>query len=126
MAEAPLLQSVPSLTGCEGSPSMFITWPFCVETTWPQPTPQNGHTVVEAVAPRVLSTGTGGPQPAGGGAPAATAPPVTAPVVRRPRNWRRVGCVDSVDSLGADSAPGSGLTPSLICAGTPPARVGRK
>jgi hypothetical protein len=39
---------------------MFITRPFCVETTWPQPTPQKGQTVVEAVAPRVLSAGTAG------------------------------------------------------------------
>src|SRR4030095_10614325 len=54
MADAPLLQSVPSLTGWVGSPSMLMTAPFFVETTWPQPTPQKGQTVVVGVAPRVL------------------------------------------------------------------------
>ena len=64
MPAAPLLQSVPSLTGWPGSPSMLMTAPFFVETTWPQPTPQKGQTVVVGVAPRVLSGGIAGPHPA--------------------------------------------------------------
>src|SRR5262249_8907145 len=88
MAAAPLLHRVPSLTGWPGSPSMLMTVPAFVETTWPQPTPQKGQTVVVGVEPSVLSGGTVGPQPAWVRAPAATAP-----VASPPRNWRRVGCV---------------------------------
>jgi hypothetical protein len=63
-----------------------MTRPFCVDTTCPQPTPQNGHTVVVAVAARVLSGGTAGAQPV-----CVTAPAATAPLVNAPRNCRRVG-----------------------------------
>src|SRR5262249_40833964 len=52
------------LTGWPGSPSMLTTVPAFVETTWPQPTPQKGQTVVVGVEPRVSSCGTAGPQPA--------------------------------------------------------------
>ena len=65
---------------------MLMTAPFFVETTWPQPTPQKGQTVVVGVAPRVLIGGIAGPHPACERAPAATAP-----VVNPPKNWRRVG-----------------------------------
>src|SRR6185503_4355760 len=85
MPAAPLLHSVPSLIGWPGSPSMWITLPARVETTWPQPTPQNGQTVVVAVAPRVLSGGTAGAQPDCDNAPIATVP-----VVSPLRNCRRV------------------------------------
>src|SRR5215467_508776 len=85
MAAAPLLHKVPSLIGWPGSPSMLITWPLRVETTWPQPTPQNGQTVVVAVAPRVLSGGIAGAHPVCDRAPIATVP-----VVSPLRNWRRV------------------------------------
>src|SRR5258705_6943317 len=74
MADAPLLHRVPSLMGWPGSPSMLITLPASVETTWPQPTPQNGQTVVVAVAPRGLSGGNAGPQPDCDKAPIATLP----------------------------------------------------
>src|SRR5437773_3568000 len=86
MPAAPLLHSVPSLIGWPGSPSMLITLPASVETTWPQPTPQNGQTVVVFVAPRVLSGGIAGAQPDCDKAPIATVP-----VVNPLRNWRRVG-----------------------------------
>src|SRR6185369_5680274 len=87
MPAAPLLHKVPSLIGCAGSPSMWITLPARDDTTCPQPTPQKGHTVVVVVAPRVLSGGMAGAQPACDNAPTATAP-----VVSPLRNWRRVGC----------------------------------
>src|SRR5512134_1519011 len=86
MPAAPLLHKVPSLIGWPGSPSMLITLPARVETTWPQPTPQNGQTVVVLVAPRVLSGGTAGPQP-----DCVNAPSATVPVVSPLRNCRRVG-----------------------------------
>src|SRR5262245_63538441 len=86
MPDAPLLHKVPSLIGWPGSPSMWITLPARVETTWPQPTPQKGQTVVVAVAPRVLSGGIAGPQPA-----CVKAPIATVPVVNPLRNSRRVG-----------------------------------
>src|SRR5437762_13629038 len=86
MPAAPLLHKVPSLIGWPGSPSMWITLPARVETTWPQPTPQKGQTVVVAVAPRVLSGGLAGPQPA-----RVTAPTATVPAVNLLRSWRRVG-----------------------------------
>src|SRR5215510_5975140 len=86
MPAAPLLHKVPSLIGWPGSPSMLITLPLRVETTWPHPTPQKGQTVVVAVAPRVLSGGIAGPHPDCDKAPIATAP-----VVSPLRNWRRVG-----------------------------------
>src|SRR4030095_14745957 len=86
MAAAPLLHRVPSLTGWLGSPSMLMTAPWRVETTWPQPTPQKGHTVVVEGAPRGLSGGTAGPHPACDRAPIATVP-----VVSPPRNLRRRG-----------------------------------
>src|SRR5262249_28108645 len=85
MPAAPLLHKVPSLMGWPGSPSMLITLPLLVETTWPQPTPQKGQTVVVAVAPRVLSGGIAGPHPDCDKAPIATVP-----VVSPLRNWRRV------------------------------------
>src|SRR5215469_8589685 len=91
MAAAPLLHKVPSLIGWPGSPSILITLPLRVETTWPQPTPQKGQTVVVLVAPRVLSGGIAGPQPDCDKAPIATVP-----VVRPLRNWRRVGCSELV------------------------------
>src|SRR6185369_15592841 len=86
MPAAPLLHKVPSLIGCAGSPSMWITLPPREDTTCPQPTPQKGHTVVVVVAPRVLSGGIAGAQPDCDNAPIATVPVVT-PL----RNWRRVG-----------------------------------
>src|SRR5258705_13278876 len=86
MADAPLLHRVPSLMGWPGSPSMLITLPASVETTWPQPTPQNGQTVVVAVAPRGLSGGIAGPPPGCGNAPIATGPGLN-PL----GNWRRGG-----------------------------------
>src|SRR5262245_20605294 len=64
---------------------MLSTLPSRVETTWPQPTPQKGHTVVVAVAPRVLSGGIAGAHPDCDKAPIATVP-----VVSPLRNWRRV------------------------------------
>src|SRR5215475_2105979 len=85
MPAAPLLHKVPSLIGWPGSPSMLMTLPLRVETTWPQPTPQKGQTVVVAVAPRVLSGGIAGPHPDCDKAPIATVP-----VVSPLRNWRRV------------------------------------
>src|SRR5215510_7979540 len=85
MPAAPLLHKVPSLMGWLGSPSMLITLPLRVETTWPQPTPQNGQTVVVLVAPRVLSGGIAGAHPDCDKAPIATVP-----VVSPLRNWRRV------------------------------------
>src|SRR5215831_16006317 len=91
MPAAPLLHKVPSLMGCLGSPSMLITLPLRVETTWPQPTPQKGQTVVVSVAPRVLSSGIAAPPPDGDKAPIATVP-----VVRPLSNWRRVGGGGSV------------------------------
>src|SRR6266550_3321356 len=87
MPAAPLLHKVPSLIGWPGSPSMWITLPARVETTWPQPTPQKGQTVVVFVVPRVLSGGIAGAQPDCDKAPIATVP-----VVSPLRNWRRVGC----------------------------------
>ena len=63
MAAAPLLHKVPSLIGWPGSPSILMTLPLRVETTWPQPTPQKGQTVVVSVAPRVLSGGIAGSAP---------------------------------------------------------------
>src|SRR5689334_7243089 len=86
MPAAPLLHNVPSLIGWPGSPSILMTLPPFVETTWPQPTPQNGQTVVVLVAPRVLSGGIAGPHPDSDKAPMATVP-----VVSPLRNWRRVG-----------------------------------
>src|SRR4029453_13831839 len=86
MPAAPLLHKVPSLIGCPGSPSMLIPFPLSVGTPWPQPTPQKGQTVVVLVAPRVLSGGIAGPQPA-----CVKAPIATVPVVSPLRNWRRVG-----------------------------------
>src|SRR5262245_12828163 len=91
IAAAPLLHSVPSLIGWPASPSMLITLPWRVETTWPQPTPQKGQTVVVSVAPRVLSGGVAGSPPDGDKTPTATVP-----VVSPLRNWRRVGCGGSV------------------------------
>src|ERR1043166_2510138 len=85
MPDAPLLHKVPSLIGWPGSPSMLITLPLLVETTWPQPTPQKGQTVVVLVAPRVLSGGIAGAHP-----DSVKAPIATAPVVSPFRNWRRV------------------------------------
>src|SRR5207344_1976875 len=96
MADAPLLHKVPSLIGWPGSPSMLMTLPLRVETTWPQPTPQKGQTVVVAVAPRVLSGGIAGPHPDCDKAPIATAP-----VVNPLRNWRRVGRSGSPCALSA-------------------------
>src|SRR5689334_5977972 len=77
MPDAPLLQSVPSLTGCLGSPSMLMTRPSRVETTCPQPTPQKGQTVVVSVAPLVLIVGAADVQPVSDNAPMAAAPVVT-------------------------------------------------
>src|SRR5215510_1315557 len=91
MPAAPLLHKVPSLMGCLGSPSMLITLPLRVETTWPQPTPQKGQTVVVSVALRVLSDGIAAPPTDGDKAPSATVP-----VVSPLRSWRRVGCGGSV------------------------------
>ena len=65
---------------------MLITLPPSVETTWPQPTPQKGQTVVVLVAPRVLSGGIAGAQPDW-----LSAPMATVPVVKPFRNSRRVG-----------------------------------
>src|SRR5262249_56803256 len=87
IAAAPLLQSVPSLIGWPASPSMLMTLPWRVETTWPHPTPQKGQTVVVSVAPRVLSDGIAAPPPDGDKAPSAIVP-----VVSPLRSWRRVGC----------------------------------
>src|ERR1044071_6087326 len=88
MPEAPLLHKVPSLIGWPGSPSMLITLPFFVDTTWPQPTPQNGQTVVVLVAPRVLSIGwSRGRRPLLSHKTPFFPP---APVVSPLRNWRRV------------------------------------
>src|SRR5436190_11620837 len=98
MAEAPLLHKVPSLIGWPGSPSILITWSLRVETTCPQPTPQNGQTVVVFVAPRLLSAGTAGPHP-----DSARAPTATAPVVNPLRNWRRVGCGGEVLAASPDA-----------------------
>src|SRR5215471_407781 len=70
---------------------MLITLPLRVETTWPQPTPQKGQTVVVSVAPRVLSGGIAAPLTDGDKAPIATVP-----VVSPLRSWRRVGCGGSV------------------------------
>ena len=70
---------------------MLITVPLRVETTWPQPTPQKGQTVIVSVAPRVLSGGIAGPHPDCDKAPSATVP-----VVSPLRSWRRVGCGGSV------------------------------
>src|SRR6266478_8986601 len=102
MAAAPLLHRVPSLMGWLGSPSMLATLPLRVETTWPQPSPQKGHTVVVSVAPRVLGGGTTGPPSAGD-----TAPSATVPVVNPERNWRRVGCsASSLPFIFASSVGG--------------------
>src|SRR5262245_10858909 len=107
MPDAPLLHRVPSLIGWPGSPSMWITLPPLVETTWPQPTPQKGHTVVVAVAPRVLIGGTAGPQPDCDNAPIATVP-----VVNPLRNWRRVG--RGTAFLSEPSFSRGGRSPSLL------------
>src|SRR5512147_1223586 len=98
MPAAPLLHNVPSLIGWPGSPSMLMTLPPLVETTWPQPTPQNGQTVVVLVAPRVLSGAIAGPHPDSDKAPMATAP-----VVSPFKNWRRVGRGVSLAGLSLSS-----------------------
>src|ERR1043166_5657496 len=105
MPEAPLLHKVPSLTGCFGSPSMLMTRPSRVDTTCPQPTPQNGQTVVVSVAPFVLSVGLAGAHPVSDNAPIAAAPVVT-PL----RNWRRVGC-SGPPSAGAPCFSSSFMLP---------------
>src|SRR5712664_352665 len=112
MADAPLLHKVPSLMGWPGSPSMLTTWPRRVETTWPQPTPQKGQTVVVGVEPAVLIGGLAGAHPACDRAPIARVP-----VVNPPRNWRRVG---PGGWPGAPSAPSSRFTlsSSFILAST--------
>ena len=83
---------------------MLITLPPSVETTWPQPTPQKGQTVVVLVAPRVLSGGIAGAQPAWLSAPIATVP-----VVSPLRNWRRVGRGDAAFA-GSQLSSGFGLS----------------
>src|SRR3954469_2314328 len=99
MPAAPLLHKVPSLMGWPGSPSIWITLPLRTDTTWPQPTPQNGQMVVVAVAPRVFSGGIAGAQPDSDRAPMATAP-----VVRPLRNCLRVDRVaPSAVAVGSPS-----------------------
>src|SRR5258705_12686675 len=102
MADAPLLHKVPSLMGWPGSPSMLTTWPRRVETTWPQPTPQKGQTVVVGVEPAVLIGGRARAHP-----PCDRAPIARVPVVHPPRDWRpgRPGGLP-----GAPSAPASRVT----------------
>src|SRR5690349_3802561 len=99
MPDAPLLHRVPSLIGWLGSPSMWMTLPPRVDTTWPQPTPQKGQMVVVAVAPLVLSAGTAGAQPDWVNAPSATVP-----VVSPLRNCRRVGFGGLASASSAPSA----------------------
>ena len=57
-----------------------------METTWPQPTPQNGQTVVVSVAPRVFSGGVAGAHP-----DCVRAPTAAVPVANPFMNCRRVG-----------------------------------
>ena len=102
---------------------MLMTAPFFVETTWPQPTPQKGQTVVVGVAPAVLSGGIAGAHPACDRAPIASVP-----VVNPPRNWRRVG---PGGWPGVPSAPCSRFTwsssfilPSTSLAGDRSIRLG--
>src|SRR5688572_12659554 len=102
MAAAPLLHKVPSLIGWPGSPSMLRTAPLRVETTWPQPTPQKGHTVVVLVAPRVLGGGIAGPHPVCDRAPIATVP-----VVSPLSHWRRVGCRGSGSAAASSRVGGT-------------------
>jgi hypothetical protein len=81
---------------------MWITLPPFEETTWPQPTPQKGQTVVVLVAPRVLSGGIAGAQP-----DCVRAPIATVPVVNPLRNCRRVE--RGAAGLTASSRSSSGL-----------------
>ena len=69
---------------------MWITLPARDETTWPQPTPQKGQTVVVLIAPRVLRGGIAGAQPDWVKALIATVP-----VVSPLRNCRRDGFSDA-------------------------------
>src|SRR5258708_40183080 len=112
MADAPVLHKVPSLMGWPGSASMLTPWARRVETTWPQPTPQKGQTVVVGVEPAVLIGGLAGAHPACDRAPIARVP-----VVNPPRNWRRGG---PGRWPGAPSGPSSRLTlsSSFIVAST--------
>src|SRR5262245_51958499 len=71
--------------GWPRSPSMLTTLPFLIETTCPQPTPQNGQTVVTSVAPVVLGGGTT-PASARDGPPS-PAPPAAPAVPRAARNF---------------------------------------